>query len=323
MYDNSMKKMIYQMFILGTDNLEQSLKSGLGGVIFFTKDIQSEEQVKNLINDIKLKSIIYPFLSIDQEGGRVERTEKLFPKRLSAKYAYEKGDIFLTKQSGEISKQLKELGFNLNFAPCVDVNTNILNPIIGERAFSNNPDDVIKGAEIFIKQSVKNGIIPCIKHFPGHGDSDKDSHLTLPQINLSREEVENVHIKPFKYFINAGVEMIMIAHLHCTCFDSKTIPASLSKNVIKYLRQNLGYDGVLISDDMIMKGLEQYGNLEAVLKGIAAGLNMFIFRDSKDETLDMIEKLVKIVEKDFSLQNKVFESYKKIISLKQKYGLIQ
>jgi beta-N-acetylhexosaminidase len=327
MYDYFMEKLVYQMFILGTggDNnigLNTALEKGLGGVILFTKDIISEQQLKKDIEKFKQKSLLPPFISIDQEGGRVERTEIIRPKRLSAKFAYEKGIDFLSNQSEEISKELKDWGFNLNFAPCIDVNTNPLNPIIGERSFSNNPEDVINAMTAFIKASRNFEIIPCVKHYPGHGDADKDSHLTLPQINLSLEAMENIHIKPFKKAIENNIEMIMAAHLHCTCFDNEIKPASLSENAIGYLRKNLGYQGVIISDDMFMKGVQAYGNLEAVIMGINAGLDMFIFRESDTNTLEMIENLIKIIEKDSNLKEKVEKSYKRIIDLKQKYSLV-
>ena len=312
-----MEKLVYQMFILGCENLDNALAKGLGGVIFFTKDIQTETQFKSLISEIKAKAIINPFLSIDQEGGRVERTEKIRPKRPSARYAFQRG--ILQSQSEEISKEVSDYGINLNFAPCADVNTNPNNPIIGERAFADNPDDVIKGIEIFTNASRKNGIIPCVKHFPGHGDADKDSHLTLPIINLSMSEMENIHIKPFKYAVENNIEMVMAAHLHCTCFDKDVVPASLSKNAIGYLRNNLGYDGVVISDDMVMKGVAQYGMLEAVIMGINAGLDMFIFRNSDDETLNMIEALCRVVEKDENLRSQIVESNRRIANLKSKY----
>lgn len=312
-----MEKHIYQMFILGTDNLDIALSKGLGGVIFFSKDIKSGEQIKSYISEIKSKSLITPFISIDQEGGRVERTENIRPKRLSAKYAFEKGEDFLRIQTAEIAKELVELGFNLDFAPCVDVNTNPKNPIIGERAFADNPSDVIKGMDIFINELRKQNIIPCVKHFPGHGDADKDSHLDLPKIDLPLDIMENIHIKPFKYAIEKDIEMIMVAHLHCTCFDENAIPTSLSCNAIDYLRNDLGYKGVLISDDMIMKGVQNYGSLEACIMGIRAGLDMFIFRNSDEKTLKMIDKLVKVVEKDDELKQRVFKSYDRIIALKK------
>lgn len=312
-----MEKLVYQMFILGCQNLDNALSKGLGGVIFFTKDIKDETSFKKLIKDIKAKSIIPPFLSIDQEGGRVERTENIRPKRLSARYAYESG--VLKTQSEEIASELNNYGINLNFAPCADVNTNPDNPIIGERAFSNNPDEVIKGVKIFTEASRKFGVIPCVKHFPGHGDADKDSHLTLPIIDLPLEEMERIHIKPFKYAVEHNIEMVMAAHLHCTCFDKETVPASLSKNAIGYLRNNLGYNGVIITDDMVMKGVQAYGSLEACIMAIHAGVDMFIFRNSDDETLGLIEDLCKEVLNSPVLQQKVLKSNERISRLKCKY----
>ena len=314
-----MEELVWQMFILGTGELNKALEKGLGGVIFFTKDIQSEKQFKSLIQEIKSQAIIPPFLSIDQEGGKVERTEYIRPKRLSARYAFEKGPDFLERQYDEISRELQDWGINLNFAPCVDVNTNPNNPIIGERSFSSDSNKVIEGMEIFVNSSRKYNVIPCVKHYPGHGDADKDSHLTLPQIDLTLDKMKSVHIKPFEIAIKNNIEMIMAAHLHCTCFDKETIPASLSKNAIEYLRKTLNYSGVVISDDMVMKGVQDYGSLEAVIKGINAGLDMFIFRESNKETLDMIENLCKLVKSDEFLKNKVIESNKRIKALKQRY----
>ena len=315
-----MEKYVYQMFILGLGNLDKALALGLGGVIFFTKDIKTESQLIKEIIEIKEKALIPPFISIDQEGGRVERTENLRSKRLSAKYAFEKGVI--KSQSEEIAKELKDWGFNLNFAPCIDVNTNPNNPIIGERSFSDNPEDVIKCSTIFVNSMRKYGVIPCVKHFPGHGDADKDSHLTLPIINLSIEDMEKIHIKPFKNAVANNIEMIMAAHLYCTCFDKEEIPSSLSKNALQYLRSVLGYKGVIISDDMVMKGVQSYGSLEACIMGIKAGLDMFIFRNSDSETLDMIEKLCKVVNKDSELREKVMNSYDRITKLKASYGMM-
>ena len=319
MYDYFMEKYVYQMFILGCENLEIALSKGLGGVIFFAKDINSEEQVFNDIKKIKEIAQIPPFISIDQEGGRVERTENIRPKRLSARYAFQEGEDFFKKQSEEISQELAQWGFNLNFAPCIDVNTNPKNPIIGERAFSANPEDVIKGMKIFVEASRKFKIIPCVKHYPGHGDADKDSHLTLPKIDLDIETMENIHLKPFEFAVKNNIEMIMAAHLHCTCFDKEEIPTSLSKNAINYLRKDLNYNGVIISDDMIMQGVQKYGSLESVIMGIKAGLDMFIFRNSDAKTIAMIEELIEIVEADELLKRRVLESNQRIKKLKQKY----
>ena len=323
----TLKEKLYQMFILGTDGgyYKELLKEGLGGIIFFSKDIQTKTQFKSLIDDIKLISKIPPFLSIDQEGGRVERTENIHngKKYLSAKFAFEKGEKFLKSQTEEISKELKSYGINLNFAPCIDTNTNPQNPIIGERAFSSNPDDVILGEEVVSKTYKKYGIIPCIKHFPGHGDASTDSHLTLPEITLTLSEMEKYHIKPFKYAIKNGADMVMVAHLHCECFEKDAIPTSLSKTAIDYLRNVLGFEGVTISDDMIMKVVSKLGDVEACEMGIRAGLNLFIYRDSTDNTIKIIEEIYKKALKDKDLQNKIDDSYNKIIALKKKYGIIK
>lgn len=322
-----LKEKLNQMFILGTEgeNYKQLLKEGLGGIIFFTKDIHSPEQFKNLITDIKTISKIPPFLSIDQEGGRVERTENIHhsKKYLSAKFAYEKGEKFLKNQTQEIAQELKSYGINLNFAPCIDTNTNPNNPIIGERAFSSNPDEVIKGEKTVSETYRQNGIIPCVKHFPGHGDANADSHLTLPEINLSLEEMEKTHIKPFKAAIQNNIEMIMVAHLHCTCFEKEKIPTSLSKNAIEYLRNTLNFNGVIISDDMVMKGVAEFGEASACEMGILAGINMFIYRFSNSSISDIITEVYKKALKNKQLQTNIELSYEKIINLKQKYLLIK
>lgn len=321
MYDYCMEKLIYQMFILGTGDkecLHLALQKGLGGVIFFTKDIQNKEQFISLINTIKDVAIISPFLSIDQEGGKVERTENIHSRYLSPRYAFQKGEHFLKEQTEKIAKELKDYGINLNFAPCADVNTNPNNPIIGERAFSDNTDDVTKGVRIVSKVYRDNGIIPCLKHYPGHGDADKDSHLTLPMIDLSMENMEKIHIRPFKENIDA--EMIMVAHLHCTCFDKEILPASLSKNAIGYLRKKLDYQGVIITDDMVMKGVQDFGSLEACKRAILAGVDMFIYRNATNSVINLIEALIKEVEINEHLQIQIINANKRIHKLKTIYS---
>ena len=311
-----MEKLIYQLFITGTGKcLDEALERGLGGVIFFTKDIESREQFSDLIVNIKNKAIEPPFLSIDQEGGRVERTENIHARYLSPRYAYARGEEFLRNQSKKIAQELNVYGINLNFAPCADVNTNPQNPIIGERAFSDNTEDVIKGVKLVCEIFRNNGIIPCIKHYPGHGDADKDSHKTLPKINLSLNDMENLHIKPFKENINT--EMIMAAHLHCTCFDKEPIPASLSKNAIGYLRNVLKYNGVVITDDMVMKGVEKFGAVEACIMALLAGVDMFIYRECDRNTINIIEELIRKTENNETLKRRILEANNRIQKLKK------
>ena len=316
MYDYFMEKLIYKKFILGTGAyLDKALAKGLGGVIFFTRDIHSKEQFQALINDIKQKAVYKLFLSIDQEGGRVERTENIHARYLSPRFAYERGEDFLRNQAKKIAQELKDYGINLNFAPCADVNTNPKNPIIGERAFSSITYDVVNAVKIVSETYRQNGIIPCLKHFPGHGDASMDSHLTLPIIDLPMSTMETVHIKPFKENLNS--EMIMAAHLHCTCFDKEPIPASLSKNVIGYLRNVLKYDGIIITDDMVMKGVQNFGSVQACKMAINAGVDMFIFRDADENAVNTIEQLIVDVKEDEVLMAKILESDLRIESLKK------
>lgn len=329
---DNIKEKIYQMFIIGMEgenlsdnpNLIHALNNGLGGVIFFTQNIKTKNQFRKLINDIKQEALIPPFLSIDQEGGRVERTENLCGGKcggkcegkrfLSAKYAAQKGYNFLEEQTEEISHFLNEFGINLNFAPVLDVNTNPNNPIIGERAFSDDPDEVIKCGNIVVKTYLKNGIMPCTKHFPGHGDANIDSHISLPQIDLPIEELEKNHIRPFKEVYSP---MIMVAHLHCSAFDKEKIPSSLSVNVIGYLRNKLNYDGLIITDDMIMGGVNsQAGSIDLAVKAIKAGVNILLYRNSFDETIQIINELAELAQKDKNLLRNIETSYEKILKEK-------
>lgn len=329
MYDlfmSKIKEKLYQMFILGLEgedlpsasNLKSALENGLGGVIFFTKNVKTESRFKKLITEIKSIALIRPFLSIDQEGGRVERTENLYggKKYLSAKFACEKGEEFLKEQTEKISCELRNLGINLNFAPCVDVNTNPNNPIIGERAFSNNTDEVINFGKIVTETYLKNGIIPCLKHFPGHGDASVDSHLDLPEINLPMAEMEDVHIKPFK---EIPAPIIMVAHIYCPCFDREKIPTSLSKNAIRYLREKIGFEGLIITDDMVMGGVLGIDGVEACTKAIKAGVNALLYRNSDDKTIKIIETLAKKAETDAELRENIEKSYEKISMIKLNY----
>ena len=297
------------MFIMGYEgtSLEsennkgfiKALENGLGGVIFFTQNINDREEFKKSVEKINNYALIKPFLSIDQEGGRVERTLNLYggSHYLSARESAKKGSEFVKKQTETIAKELKDFGLNMNFAPVLDVDTNPKNPVIAERSFSQDPDEVAKFGKIVIETYKKYGIIPVGKHFPGHGETCVDSHKEMPELDLSTEELEKIHIKPFKKLLPI-LPAMMVAHIHYSAFDTEKIPASVSQNVIeKYLRKNLGFKGLVISDDMVMGGIKCFSSLEACIRGINAGINMFIFRNSDEKTLNLINDLEKSVEK--------------------------
>jgi beta-N-acetylhexosaminidase len=316
-----------QLFILGFDGINppnvliNKLANGLGGVIFFTQNIQSKEQTLDSVNIIKKSSKIPPFICIDEEGGRVERTENIFGGKhfLSAKFACKNGEKFVKEQTKQIAVLLKSMGFNLNFSPVLDVNTNINNPIIGERAFSNITDDVITFGNIVVKEYIANGIIPCTKHFPGHGDAQTDSHLSLPEIDLNLDDFEKNHIRAFK---EVQSPMVMVAHLYCKCFDTDRIPSSISKNILAYLKKTLSYNPLIITDDMVMGGIVQINNpVDNVVSAIKNGVNLILYRGCDNSTLNIIDSVFEKSKTDAVLQENIKLSYEKIISFKNKWGI--
>lgn len=322
---SNLKEMLNQMFILGYDGenppkvLLKLLSEGLGGVILFTQNIKTIEQTKSAINEVKSFSKIKPFVSIDEEGGRVERTENIFDGKrfLSAKFSAEKGLNFVKKQTKDISDLLNQMGFNLNFAPVLDVNTNPENPIIGERAFSGKTDEVIKFGNVVVQEYLKNGIIPCSKHFPGHGDANADSHLTLPEINLEFEDFEQNHIRAFK---EVESPMVMVAHLHCRAFDEEKIPSSMSKNVLDYLKRELPYNPLIITDDMVMGGITQNNSpVENVITAIKNGVNLILYRGSDEKTLEILDGVYQKSLNDMDLEEQIKLSSEKILQFKEKF----
>jgi len=329
----TLKQKISQMFITGFYGFDFEtnkpfnvlLAQNLGGVIFFTHNIQNANSFKSLIANLKLKNPSL-FFSIDQEGGRVERTENIHngKKYLSAKYAYEKGIDFLARQTSDIASELKDFGINMNFAPVLDVNTNSKNPVIGERAFSAEPEDVAKAAKAVLREYKKANIITVGKHFPGHGAACADSHKTLPVIDISQAELKKIHIAPFKAAIKAGMPAIMAAHVLYPSLDSSNTPASVSKKIITDLLINeLNFKGVVITDDMEMNGIKGFTKLEACTMAINAGVSMFIFRDTTFEIIKLIDDIEQAVKEKVIDEKKINSACRKIYDLKYRYGIIR
>lgn len=261
----------------------------IGSVILFSENFESEEQSKKLIDDLQQASADAgnpPLLiCVDQEGGLVERFS-FGRNRLKNNMALQSADEAFEKGL-TIGKELKGLGINCNFAPVVDINSNPNNPVIGVRSFGETAEIVSERGLAFMRGLHEEGIIATAKHFPGHGDTDVDSHIGLPRVNKSLSELENFELKPFKTLIDAGVDMIMTAHIELPQVDSTTIiskkdgeeiflPATLSKTVLTdLLRNELNFNGVIITDAMNMKAIsENVGEAEATKMAIAAGADM-------------------------------------------------
>lgn len=329
----SLRTKINQLFIAGFSGttpvqcsiFKTLLQNGLGGVIFFTQNIASAEQFKRSIEEIKNMSLIAPFLSIDQEGGRVERTENIHggKKYLSAQEAANKGIEFVKSQTNELCDELLSYGINMNFAPVLDTNTNPKNPIIGVRAYGNNADIVSKYAIEVQKIHQQKGIIPVGKHFPGHGDTEADSHLEMPMVRLTQEEMQQSHLKPFKIAIENGIEAIMASHVYYTCYDTNPVPASLSKNILTNLLKNeLKFRGLVLSDDMVMGAVCKRNPANTYTSALISGINVFLYRYSDENLMEIIDSLEQAARNDKKIEKEISTSFEKVVELKKKYKLL-
>lgn len=318
-------KYVCELHVGGIIYFDQDLTTGIKGS---GRNIKSPEQLKKLSADLQAASDEKIFISIDQEGGLVNRlkTKYGFPESQTAEHLGGKNNREYTySQSVKTAQTLKEAGINLNFAPSVDVNVNPECPVIGKvkRSFSDNPETVWKNALWFIDGHHDCGILTVIKHFPGHGSATVDSHLGLTDVTDTWTEKELI---PFKRLIeNNKVDMIMTAHIFNAKIDS-LYPATLSEKTINgILRMQLGYDGVVITDDMYMNAIaEQYSVKEAVIKAINAGADMLIlgnnspsgyFPDRPEEVIDIIVDAVK--NGDISL-DRIDEANRRIDELKSR-----
>lgn len=315
-----------QLFFVGFEGytLTKEIKSFLrtvqpGGIILFECNIKTKKQVQKLIQDINDFLDIKPFIAVDQEGGSVERLRNICTG-VPSLWGLSKVGLSETLQAQEIIiKELIELGINMNLSPVLDINSNKENPVIGTRSISERPEIVSKYGFEIVNLNLKYNLIPVIKHFPGHGDVNVDSHLDLPILNKSKSELERFELIPFKTCISAPV--LMTAHLALPKIEKEiTRPASLSKEVIKILRKDLGFEGLIITDELNMKGVaKNYKLNDATFQAIINGTNLVLFNHESDSSLLAFDFLKQEVTKDKELLLRVEDSFKKIQSLKSKF----
>jgi len=319
-------------FLSEDDSLRQELTAGkAGGIILFEKNIapnNSKEQLKTFISDLQNSSPYPLFISIDEEGGKVHRLKEKygFVKMPSAAYlgglGYTDSTSFYTKS---LAKQLSYLGINLNFAPDVDLAINPDNPVITKagRSYSANPIVVAEHATASIKAHHTEGIKTALKHFPGHGSSVNDSHYGVAEVTKFWKEEELI---PYKNIISFGnPDAIMTAHIVNRILDTTGLPATLSKTIVTgLLRNTLGFNGVVISDDMQMYAISKNFGLENALKmSIEAGVDILLFGNNVSLTdrikTSQIHALVKsLVEKGEITEERINESFARIMALKEK-----
>lgn len=250
----------------------------LGGVILFAENLDTEEQTKTLISDIKALSDLPMFIGVDEEGGLVSRLNK---SNIPHEVIGEAASFGTVEEAGRvgtvIGETLYDLGFNVDFAPVADVNTNPENTVIGTRAFSSDPQIAAKMVGAFVASIEETGVYGCVKHFPGHGDTAGDSHDGSVYVNHDLERLETVEFLPFIEGIEKGVEFVMVGHIQTPNATSDGLPATLSKESVDLLRNNLGYDGIVITDAMNMQAIAQYyGAGEACVMSILAGVDIVL-----------------------------------------------
>lgn len=301
------------------DTLINDLK--VGGVILFSRNIEDSKQLKKLNLDIEEANKNIPlFISIDEEGGRVNRLAKNIKRFESAKSIGDKGDIKYAYENGkEIGKTLKEHKINMNFAPVLDIYSNSKNTVIGDRAFGDN-EKIVETMGIATMQGLKDeDVIPVIKHFPGHGDTEVDSHIGLPVVEKSTDQLYDFEFVPFKKAIESGADAVMVSHILMKQIDDKN-PATLSYNLItKILRNDMKFSNIIITDDMCMKAITNRLSVEeASIKSIQAGSDIILIGSDISKTKSVIEKIKLAVERNEISEKRIDESVYRILKLKQK-----
>ncbi|MEM6523487.1 MAG: glycoside hydrolase family 3 N-terminal domain-containing protein [Bacteroidota bacterium] len=318
--------------ILSDDPTLQEIRDGkVGGVVLFEKNIDPKNsyiKFKQLTWSLQKAAPLPLFVALDHEGGKVNRLKEKysFPPTVSAKYLGETGNIDSVRFYGEIyASTLAGLGFNVNFAPVVDLSINKENPVIHkiERSYSSNPDSMVMFAETMIEAHNRFGVLPVLKHFPGHGSSHADTHLGIADVTQYWQPQE---LEPYRKLIDSSkVRSIMTAHIVNKKLDSLGLPGTLSKPIVTaLLRDSLHFKGVVFSDDMQMHAITKYYGLEkAVEYSINAGVDVLIFSNnipnSEERTVDAVHRIVKQLVKEGKIdRRRIDESFDRIINLKAK-----
>lgn len=334
---------IGQMLMVGFRGLEVNDTSRIirdirnyhiGGVILFDYDVPAKSPVRNIASMEQLQrlnrrlqrySTYHLLISVDQEGGKVARLKPKFgfPDLPSAAHLGQLNNpdstAFYAHQTADM---LKHLGFNMNFAPVVDLNTNPNNPVIGklDRSFGASPNIVTQHAELMLKAYEKHNVAGALKHFPGHGSAWNDSHVGMADVSETWQPVE---LEPYRELIQKDlVQVIMTAHVFNEQLDD-TYPATLSKATLNgLLRQKLNFDGVIISDDMQMQAIRDfYGTEEAVLLAIEAGVDILLFANNSIFDPDIARKahqaIRQAVDSGRLSAERIDQSYDRIMKLKR------
>lgn len=301
----SVAQLAARMLCVGFEGLAPSpevlelIDRGVAGVILFARNIDSPQQTADLCRQLKARAKGRPLLTcVDQEGGRVMRLRGPYSAVPPMRRLGQTRNPDLARRIGALlAREVRAAGFDLNFAPVLDVDTNPRNPVIGDRAFAADPQDVADMGIALIEGLQSARVAACAKHFPGHGDTHQDSHHQLPRLPHDMDRLRRIELAPFAAAIRAGVASIMTAHVIFEALDP-AVPATMSKAVMHdLLRQTMGYDGLVISDDLEMKAIaDHYGLDDAAVRGAIAGVDLFLVCHQPQRQHRVIDALIHAAE---------------------------
>jgi len=290
----------------------------IGGLIFLYQSTP-EKQI-DFTNEYQRLSKYPLLIAQDCEWGLSMRLDDTisFPRNMTLGTLTNRHLIY--EVGKEIGKQCKAIGVHLNCAPVVDVNNNPNNPVINTRSFGSDKETVAECATLMMHGMQDAGILTCAKHFPGHGDTSTDSHLTLPVINHSKERLHNLELYPFKELIKEGVDTVMMAHLNVLAFDASGISSSLSKNIVtNILQKELGFNGLVLTDGLGMQAITNHCNgAQAALQAFKAGNTILLCPLDVSEAIQAIEQFVK--EDPYYLEL-LTKNVLKILNTKERLGI--
>ena len=291
-------------FVVGFDGTAMSpelgelIDAGVSGIILFRRNIVDPWQVAELIADVRRRAARPFIVAADQEGGPVQRLRAPFLELPAAAVFGTIDDPSLTAAAAKaMGRELGALGFDLCWAPVVDVNTNPANPVIGVRSFGATPEVVSRHAKAWIPAMQGAGVAACAKHFPGHGDTNLDSHFDLPSVDQDKKRIESVELPPFRAAIAARVATVMTAHVVFRALDPG-VPATLSKKTLEgLLRKRMRFGGLIVSDDMEMKAIaDHHGVAEASVETLRAGSDVVLVCKTRERVLESIEAVRRALE---------------------------
>ncbi|MFN8337509.1 MAG: glycoside hydrolase family 3 N-terminal domain-containing protein [Saprospiraceae bacterium] len=294
-------------------------KYKIGGLCFFQGT--PTEQI-NLINHYQQLANIPMFMGMDAEWGlgmRFPKETVSFPKQLMLGAIQDNKLIY--EMGKEVAKHCKKVGININFAPAIDINSNPSNPVIYDRSFGESPQNVTAKGYMYMRAMEDEGVMACLKHFPGHGDTDADSHLELPRIDHTLDRLENNEFFPFRRLASQGASAVMVGHLHVPAIDSRNNrPATLSQNAVKnLLRDDMGYNGLIFTDAMDMKGVtSHFPNGTAEAEAFLAGNDVILLPENLPKAFNALKNYI---ESGKISQSRLDESVERILRAKYKLGL--